>query len=323
MLRVFVDLEMNMVAEKHSELRAVLPHEIIEIGAVKLDENCRIIDRYRRYVRPRYNTRVHWTVQRLTGITAQTLRTAGYLEEVLPEFSAWLGSQESVRLYAWSDSDRMQVEKECTYKNLWTPELRAACAHWTDFQRVFSRMVGYRNGLALSRAIEYMGLEFDGSEHDALSDAANCAQLMALVLDEPEFARRRALVPPEPVPVRRPRKPEENAEKAQLSAAENGEGEPGAAGAAPPHTGKRRRRRRKKTPAEKAAPAGESLQTGSSVPSGLQSGAPAARASAAPDPAAAAGPEIAQSAAAGNAAAPAKPAAKRRRRRRRRSAPQA
>lgn len=205
MLRVFIDLEMNMVSQKNTELRAVLPHEIIEIGAVKLDDNCRVADRFCALVRPRHNTTVHWTVQRLTGITAKQLREADYLEEVLPRFVEWIGDKESVFLYAWSDSDRAQVERECTYKQLWTPQLRAVCAHWTDFQRVFSRMVGYRNGLALSRAVEYMGLDFDGTKHDALSDAENCARLMALVLNEKEFARRKALVPPEPVPVRKPR----------------------------------------------------------------------------------------------------------------------
>ena len=208
MLRVFLDLEMNMVEQKNTELRAVLPHEIIEIGAVKLDEACHVVDRFRCYVRPRYNNTVYWSVAKLTGITTAQLRRADYLEEVLPRFVEWVGDRESVRLYAWSDSDRAQWERECTYKNLWTPQLRAVCAHWTDFQRVFSRMLGYRNGLALSRAIEYMGLAFDGTKHDALSDAENCARLMALVLDEAEFSRRKALAPPEPAPVRRPRRTE-------------------------------------------------------------------------------------------------------------------
>ena len=234
MLRVFLDLEMNMVSEKHTELRAQLPHEIIEIGAVKLDENCRVVDRFRSYVRPRYNHMVHWGVAKLTGITAKMLRGADYLEEVLPRFVAWLGQEESIYLYAWSDSDRAQWQRECDYKNLWTPQLRAACAHWTDFQRVFSRLLGYRNGLALGRAIEYMGLDFDGTKHDALSDAENCARLMALVLDEEEFARRKALAPPEPPPVRRPRQPGAKAATAPEGTTPNGDTPSGADAGAPP-----------------------------------------------------------------------------------------
>ncbi len=239
MIRIFIDLEMNMISDKHKELRRQLPHEIIEIGAVKLDENCRVIDRFCSYVRPRYNHTVHWGVAKLTGITAKTLKNARYLEEVLSRFMEWVGDRESVCLYAWSDSDRAQVEREVTFKNLWTPQLHTVCAHWTDFQKVFSRMVGYRNGLALSRAIEYMGLEFDGEKHDALSDAENCARLMALMLDEAEFARRKALVPPEPVPQRRPRKqPAEDAARA-------GEGaqQPDGQAAAGSEEGKTKKRR--------------------------------------------------------------------------------
>lgn len=207
-----------MVSQKDTELRARLPHEIIEIGAVKLDEKCRVVDRFRSYVRPRYNTAVHWSVAKLTGITTRELKKADYIEDVMPRFVEWIGTNESVRLYAWSNSDQAQVERECTFKNLWTPALRSICAHWTDFQRVFSRMVGYRNGMSLSRAVEYMGLSFDGEKHDALSDAENCARLMALMQDEEEFARRKALVPPEPVPVRKPRKPPEQAEQPENGA---------------------------------------------------------------------------------------------------------
>ncbi len=253
MIRVFLDLEMNMVSEKDKELRKKLPHEIIEIGAVKLDDSCRVVDRFRCYVRPRYNSTVHWSVAKLTGITAKMLKNEDYLEDVLPRFVQWIGDKESVCLYAWSDSDRAQVEREVTFKNLWTPQLRTVCAHWTDFQKVFSRLVGYRNGLALSRAVEYMGLDFDGTKHDALSDAENCARLMALVLDEAEFARRKALVPPEPVPVKRPRKPAEPAkaegESAGGQAAERPEGD------APKPKKRRHRAGRRRRPAKRAAAA--------------------------------------------------------------------
>lgn len=221
MVRVFIDLEMNMVDQKNTELRAKLPHEIIEIGAVKLDENCCVVDRFRSYVRPRHNASVHWSVARLTGITTKELKKADYLEDVMPRFVEWVGVNESVRLYAWSNSDQAQVERECTFKNLWTPQMRSIFAHWTDFQRVFSRMVGYRNGMSLSRAVEYMGLNFDGEKHDALSDAENCARLLALMQDETEFARRKELVPPEPVPVRKPRKPAEQTERAEETKAED------------------------------------------------------------------------------------------------------
>ncbi|MBQ8612407.1 MAG: exonuclease domain-containing protein [Oscillospiraceae bacterium] len=246
MVRVFIDLEMNMVSQKNTELRAALPHEIIEIGAVKLDEKCRVVDRFCCYVRPRYNSSVHWTVAKLTGITTAELKKADYIEDVMPRFVEWIGTNESVRLYAWSNSDQAQLERECTFKNLWTPALRSICSHWTDFQRVFSRMVGYRNGMSLSRAVEYMGLDFAGDKHDALSDAENCARLLALMQDEEEFARRKALVPPEPVPVKKPRpKPEneEQPEEMQKQSAEN----TGTAGnpAKKPDTPKKPHRRRR------------------------------------------------------------------------------
>ena len=223
MIRVFIDLEMNMVDQANTELRKRLPHEIIEIGAVKMDEQFRVVDRFCSYVRPRYNEAVHWSVRKLTGITAKLLSKQAYLEEVLPRFTAWLGTEQSVLLYAWSDSDRAQLERECTYKQLWTPQLREACVHWTDFQKVFSGLIGYRNGMALSRAVECMGLDFDGTRHDALSDAENCARLMALTQDRDAFEARKAFIPPEPVPPKRPRSSEkQSADAAVTDAAPDG-----------------------------------------------------------------------------------------------------
>ncbi|GEM_PF-6976927 len=198
MIRVFIDLEMNMVAQKNTELRAKLPHEIIEIGAVKIDEHFQVVDRFCSYVRPRYNTKIHWSVAKLTGIKAETLRDADYLEQVLPRFVSWLG-EGTVLMYAWSDSDHAQIERECGYKQLWTPETRQAFSHWTDFQKVFTKSVGYRNAISLSKAVEYMGLGFDGIKHDALSDAENCARLLILMQNEKEYLKRRASFPPEPV----------------------------------------------------------------------------------------------------------------------------
>ena len=48
---IVLDLEWNQAAYKADE-EWKIPFEIIEIGAVKLDENCQIIETFQRLIRP-------------------------------------------------------------------------------------------------------------------------------------------------------------------------------------------------------------------------------------------------------------------------------
>lgn len=50
---IILDFEMNPVAKQNKEARSRLHREIIEIGAVKLDSNHNIVDKFSCYVKPR------------------------------------------------------------------------------------------------------------------------------------------------------------------------------------------------------------------------------------------------------------------------------
>ena len=54
MKHIVIDLEMNKIA-RSSEARKICKSEIIEIGAVMLDENLQEIGNFRTYVKPEYN----------------------------------------------------------------------------------------------------------------------------------------------------------------------------------------------------------------------------------------------------------------------------
>ena len=54
MKHIVVDLEMNPVAKEHREIRRKLNGEIIEIGAVRLNENFEQEDEFQCYVCPEY-----------------------------------------------------------------------------------------------------------------------------------------------------------------------------------------------------------------------------------------------------------------------------
>ena len=66
---IVVDFEMNPVAKAHRDVRERLLREIIEIGAVKLDEDCAQTDRFHCFVKPQYNSDISSFITNLTGIS--------------------------------------------------------------------------------------------------------------------------------------------------------------------------------------------------------------------------------------------------------------
>ena len=68
MIYVFVDFEMNMIDSEYKKEKKICKSEIIEIGAVKLDEDYNEIDSFKSYVKPAYGTMASRIIK-LTGIT--------------------------------------------------------------------------------------------------------------------------------------------------------------------------------------------------------------------------------------------------------------
>ena len=61
MKAVFVDFEMNPIGRDQKEARRICKGEIIEIGAVKIDEDGNEISSYKEYVLPEYTTAMNQT----------------------------------------------------------------------------------------------------------------------------------------------------------------------------------------------------------------------------------------------------------------------
>ena len=72
------------------DTRRALTGEIIQIGAVKLNDSFQIVDRYVQLVRPTYYPRLHHKVKELTGIRRISFATHRALYRFCPLF--WNGA---------------------------------------------------------------------------------------------------------------------------------------------------------------------------------------------------------------------------------------
>lgn len=187
MQHVFLDFEMNPIPKKNTAAREFARSEIIEIGAVKLNDDYELVGRFSCYVKPELN-QIMLNITKLTGITNATVGDAKCLSDALAEFTAWIG-EEPVKIYAWSDSDKKQIVQECALKGLAMPR---QFRRWMDFQRVYTRLVGLskRSNLSLRHALGSVEQGFAGAQHRAVDDAENSASLLTLVKDREAFAAR-------------------------------------------------------------------------------------------------------------------------------------
>lgn len=197
MQHIFLDFEMNPIPRENREAREIVLGEIIQIGAVKLNEDYQLTDRFSLNVKPEYSP-VMPHITQLTGIRQEDVENAPFLKEAIGIFTDWIlkGSDTGdgkTRIYAWSNSDWKQFSGECRLKHL---EIPKCFNRWMDFQRVYTRLMGLsrRNPLSLTNALGASSGSFSGSQHSAMVDAENSASLLTLVKDPEAFAERTKVV---------------------------------------------------------------------------------------------------------------------------------
>lgn len=83
---VVIDLEMNPVASVYKAERTICKLEVIEIGAVLLDETYQEIGSFVTLVKPYFNSRIEKRYEKLTGIKTSMVESAPYFDDALHMF---------------------------------------------------------------------------------------------------------------------------------------------------------------------------------------------------------------------------------------------
>ena len=185
MKHIVVDLEMNHLARIFKEERLICSMEVIEIGAVVLDEAYSEIGSFKTFVKPQYNDAINKTCARVTGITTEMVANAPVFEDALHMFLSWVHSMnDEIQFYQWSDNDYAQIMNEICLKDIQLNEAdRMLLSDWSDFQKEYGEKLTLHRAVSLKNAVMYAGMDFEGQEHDALWDARNTASLLRIIRD--------------------------------------------------------------------------------------------------------------------------------------------
>jgi len=163
---IVVDFETTGMSPEHGD-------RAIEVGAVKLDKG-EIVDRFQCLMNP--GIRVNGFIEDYTGITNAMLKEAPPCEEVMGEFTDFIGDDNLVAHNA--SFDRRFLDAECCrisrpYNGEFACSMLAA-------RRVYPDAPNHK----LGTLVEFNQLPCDGTFHRALADAEMTAHLWLGMLND-------------------------------------------------------------------------------------------------------------------------------------------
>ena len=168
---IVLDMEWNQPRNAMAAIKKPihLKGEIIQIGAVKLDDKFRTIDTFNMMISPKYYTKMHSKVAELTMISNQDLKNGQPFVKVFNQFSKWCGDNFCILTWGWDDIPMLE-DNLVIYgiDKAWIPE------HY-NVQPIFdAQITKIGRQTALSTAMELVG-EPPFEAHDALNDALSTA----------------------------------------------------------------------------------------------------------------------------------------------------
>ena len=181
---VIFDLEWNNVYGR--KIHGFI-NEIIEIGAVKLDEDLNEISTFSSFVKPSIGKKLRGSVKKLTNITNDDVLGGEPFTQAFSDFRKWIGSQPTLIL-TWGDGDiRVLIEN---YKYLNGIAFIPFLTDYVDLQSFVQRRVKTEKGqqIGLGKAAEALGVDDTTfSHHRALDDSKLSAECFKKVFDFKEL----------------------------------------------------------------------------------------------------------------------------------------
>ncbi len=170
---IVMDLEWNQSNTRYrAERNGVrLEGEIIEIGAVRVNGEMEILERYCAFVKPECYQKMNGRVAELTDITTDMIHAGRPFREVMAEFLDWCGEDEFL---TWSENDILMIEDNRLFHGMDIENLPRCY----DTQLLFDDQITQEDrSFALSYAMWKFGIKPERS-HDALNDAINTVEVL-------------------------------------------------------------------------------------------------------------------------------------------------
>ncbi len=172
---IVLDLEWNQAVTKEKIIQKPFPlhGEIIQIGAIKLNEALQQLETLKLIIKPRYYAKMNSAVKRLTGIHSSDLAQGLDFPTAIQRFREWCGSESC--FITWGNDDTAMLMDNLKLYNLdltWIPATY-------NLQRIFNEQITQeKRQWSLAGAMELLGIPQQNRAHDALNDALNTTEIV-------------------------------------------------------------------------------------------------------------------------------------------------
>lgn len=172
---IVIDLEWNQSPAGKDREIPNFPFEIIEIGALKLDEHHAVVDQFQEVIKPAVYKNIHYKIKEIITLNAFDLESARSFPDVIADFFDWCGP--SPAFCTWGPADLMELQRNMAYHHIVSPFPFPLIYY--DLQKIFSIVYEDRKTRrSLEAAVDLLGIPKDIPFHNAFSDASYAAQIM-------------------------------------------------------------------------------------------------------------------------------------------------
>ncbi|MBQ7765348.1 MAG: exonuclease domain-containing protein [Lachnospiraceae bacterium] len=172
---VVLDLEWNQ-PDKNELVNPDLPFEIVEMGAILLNENRQIIGEFTQIVKPVVYKEMNRITGKLIHLNTKELNYGKSFTDTMKDFFEWCG--EEYIFCTWGTQDLTELQRNMKYHEM--PPLALRPFPYLDVQKLFSIAFDKDRKVrrSLEYAVEYLQIEQDIPFHRAFSDAYYTAKVM-------------------------------------------------------------------------------------------------------------------------------------------------
>ena len=179
---IVLDLEWNQCPYGKESENKKLPFEIIEFGAVKMNEQKEIIDTFHQLVRPVVYRKIHFRTREVIAVSLEDLERDGILfPEAAEAFFNWCGRE--YRFCTWGTLDLTELQRNLDF--YYMGSLMDGPLIYEDVQKLFA--IAYetrKERRSLEYAVDFLHVEDNGEFHQALDDAVYTARVLSFIPDE-------------------------------------------------------------------------------------------------------------------------------------------
>lgn len=181
---IVFDLEWNQAADLKTRRENELIFEIIEIGAVKLNEKREQIDSFHELIKPQ----VFHTMNQITGqlihLKMEQLEGCRSFPEAAAAFVKWCG--QDFIFCTWGNLDLMELQRNMDYYKM-TP-LSEKTIRYYDVQKLFSiAFEDKKSRRTLQYAVDFLNIKKDVEFHRAYADAYYTAKVVQSIHNDRVF----------------------------------------------------------------------------------------------------------------------------------------